>query len=179
MNTRHFLFILFSLIISSLFAQKPLKYTLNLPIESSKKKNIELITKNWLLEQNAQIIKTNKDTLWAYGQINFTNTIVYQESKTYNRVYREQSNGKIVFRIKLFKESNRIVAELSQFKHQPSMKFDNLSFGIITDQSSAPKEVTEMTNDTYSKEVWNLIKQEINNYTIELKGESKKMVSRD
>jgi len=167
------LFVLFTI---SSFAQKPLEYSFNLPFEIQKKRNFEKTTTAWLQQQNLQITKVENDTIWATGNISFNNTVVYQASKTYNRIYREQSNGQIVFKMKLYMKDHHVEANLNQFKHRPKMKFDNLDFGVITDNPKAPQNVVAMTDEAYSADVWNLLKQKINNYTNQIKGGTNNMV---
>jgi len=147
------------------FAQKPIEYNINLNIEKKARKTIEEQTINWINTQGAKITKSTEDTLWATASINFNNTAVFKESKTYNRVYREQTKGIITYTIKVYFENNIAQARLMQFKHKPSDSFDNINFGLITNSSSAPKQTQELTSQEYSKEVWDLLKKTIDEYT--------------
>lgn len=171
-------FSLFMFLVFFSFAQKPLAYSFNLPIEIQKKRNFEKRSTEWLQKQNAHITKIDKDTIWAVGSINFNNTVVYSKSRTFNRIYREQSNGKIAFNIKLYVEKKQLTVALNQFKHQPKMKFDNLNFGLITDGPNPPKETINMTNQAYSTKVWELMKENIGNYTNSINDSSNNMVSK-
>ncbi len=158
------------------FAQKELEYSLDLPIEIQKEKHFEKLSAEWLQKQNSKIIRSKEDTIWASSSISFTNTVIYEKSKTYNRIYREQSNGEITFQIKLYIYNKHLKVSLSHFKHQPKMQFENLNFGLITNNLTPPKEVEDMTDSKYSKDVWNLIKENIEIYTHNINTGSDDMV---
>lgn len=152
----------------SCLAQKPIEYSFDLPVVTQKKKKIEQLFNAWLLAHNAKMDKVEKDTLWATGSIQFENTVIYEASKTYNRVYREQSNGNIKFNMKAYMVNKELKVSIGDFKHQPKMKFDNLDFGVITNNQSAPKEIEMITNPDYSSKVWQLMKELIKNYVEEV-----------
>lgn len=162
----------------SCLAQKPIEYSFDLPVVTQKKKKIEQLFEAWLLAHNAKMNKIEKDTLWASGSIQFDNTVVYEASKTYNRVYREQSNGNILFMMKAYMVNKELKVSVGDFKHQPKMKFDNLDFGTITSKESAPKEIEMITNPDYSSKVWNLMKEIIEDYIEEVKANPLQMASK-
>ena len=159
--------ILFLFILSS-FAQKSIEYSVNLPIEQKNRKSLKEQTINWINKNNITIVKETKDTIWANASINFNNTVVYSESKTYNRVYRDQTNGSVVYKLKLYYENEKVKVDLFSFKHQPSNSFDNLSFGVITNSSTAPKQTQDLTSEEYSLKVWNLLKKTVNEFVSSL-----------
>lgn len=149
----------------SIYAQVPLEYRFDIPLLSKNKKKNQEKTKEWLSSQNIQIFEENKDSILASGTFEFLNTIVFEKSKTYSRVYREQTDGVIEFNIKVYFSESNIEVLISEFKHQPEMRFDNLNFGLITTQTNAPKQVSIMTSINYSTEVWNLLKKSIVDFT--------------
>ena len=154
--------LLFSVVV--LLAQESLSFSVNLPIEKKNRKTIKDQTASWLVNNKGTIVKETKDTIWAISSINFDNTIVYNESKTYNRVYRDQTNGQITYKIKIYFVNNRAKAELFSFKHQPSNSFDNVNFGILTTANVAPKQTQSLTNTDYSLKVWNLLKKTVGDF---------------
>ena len=160
-------------------AQKPIEYSFNIQSGSQKKQKVILLAESLNLSKDAKIQKINNDSILIYDKIVFNNTVVYKASKTYNRVYREQSNGFITFQIILHKEGKRTIVSIRNFQHQPEMKFDNLNFGRITESKIAPKEITAMTNEEYSTEVWMLIKKTIDNYSNKIKDSYSGIVSVD
>ena len=153
-------------IISLSIAQKPIEYSFNIQAESQK---IEPFIDNLNISENAHIKEISKDSILISDQFKFNNTVIYKESKTYNRVYREQSNGYITFQILVYKKDKQLMVSIGHFKHKPDMKFDNLNFGVITENEVAPTEISAMTNNEYSTEVWLLMKKEINNYSNKIK----------
>jgi len=162
----------------SCLAQKPIEYSFDLPVVTQKKKKIEQLFNAWLLAHNAKMEKIENDTLWATGSIQFDNTVIYEDSKTYNRVYREQSNGNIKFNMKAYLKNKELKVSISDFKHHPKMKFDNLNFGTITNNESAPKEIEMMTNPDYSLKVWQLMKNVIKNFVEEVQANPLQMASK-
>ncbi len=152
-------------IISLSIAQKPIEYSFNIQAESQKNQKVEQFIDNLNISENAHIKQINKDSILISDQFKFNNTVIYKESKTYNRVYREQSNGFITFQIIVYKKDKQFMVSIGHFKHNPNMKFDNLNFGIITENELAPTEVIAMTNNEYSTDVWLLMKKKISNYS--------------
>jgi len=150
--------VLFVLLSLSVFSQKFLEYNYTINKDGFKKKKvIELATK-WLEAHHCTLKEQKSDTLFAIGKLPFANKVVYKDSKTYDRFYREQTNGNILYNVSIIVRKGAFDVKLTHFLHKPSRKFDSLSFGIITKEKKGPKNIAQDTGEDYCNQVWSSIK---------------------
>jgi len=157
-NMKKNLLILFVLFSISVFSQNFLEYNYTVNKEGLKKKKITELAVKWLEAHHCTLKEQKSDTLFAIGKLPFTNKVVYKGSKTYDRFYREQTNGNILYNVSIIIKKGAFDVKLTHFLHKPSRKFDSLSFGIITKETNGPKNIAQDTGEEYCNQVWSSMK---------------------
>ena len=150
------LVILFSL---SSFSQNFLEYNYTVNKDGLKKKKVIESAIKWLEEHHCSLKEQKSDTLFALGKLPFINKVTYKKSKTYNRFFREQTNGNILYNVSIVIKKGTFDVKFTHFLHKPSKKFDSLSFGIITKEKQGPRNIAQDTGEEYCNEVWISIKK--------------------
>jgi len=148
---------------SSVYSQNIFSLSKTVRIENVKKKKLYKELNNWFYNQNnfSNIIDNNDDKLIAEGFTIYKNPVKYENSSNLSRVYAQQTEGKLKFKIEISIKDNEYSINLTRIKHVPDNQWDNINFGIITTDITAPKAIIEEVGEKWSNDVWVDIKSQI------------------
>jgi hypothetical protein len=148
---------------SYLHSQEILTFSKTVNIDNIKKKKLYKEFSNWLNNQGSftNISENKEDELTANGFLSYKNPVKYENSTNLTRIYAQQTEGKLDFKLKISVKDNQYTIILTEIKHVPGNKSNNISFGTITDNVSAPANIIEEAGEKWSNDVWADIKNQI------------------
>jgi hypothetical protein len=145
----------------SLYAQDKLSVEQFNPAGPGKKKICRDI-QAWAESQTLfKITYNNKaDTIVAEGSIPYINPVKFEGSATYARMYTEQSNGSIVFKVWIICMEDGYTVRIGNFLHKPQGKGDKIEFGILTISGTAPSNLVFDYDEKWCNLVWEDMKNQ-------------------
>lgn len=164
---KYLLSILLIIINTSLFfSQNNLTYNHTQNFEDIKGKKLVKSIELWLSQQtnlsNIQYIDGVGFT--ANGFVDYTNNIKYEDSENLSRVYAKQTNGKIVYKLNVKVDDNKVDFTISEVMHKPNSSSSNISYGFITSSNDSPAMLAEDYGKQYCDAVWKDLQNRINQH---------------
>lgn len=142
----------------SLLSQETLKFERTIPIDVNKKKKVIKDIDEWISTQPNLTLTLHQtspeEVINLDGSFTFENTVKYDASATYSRMYIAQTNGNISYKISIFIKDNQLIFQVGDFKHSPVAKGERIEFGTITTSDTAPKNLKFDYDADWCDKVW-------------------------
>lgn len=133
-------------------------------LNESKEGMLKKQVASWIDQQTnlTDIIYDDNNRYTASGSLEYINPIEYKESETFSRTYIRQTNGKIVYKIFVVIEANKIELRITDIEHKPASGADGICYGPITGSDEAPANLSADYGSGYCNDVWNDMKTKVN-----------------
>lgn len=151
-----FILIAFYFLPLTAISQQLMTVEQTVPIESGKKKKVFKDVQEWISSQSNLSVKQNsqEDVIVLDGFFSFENTVKYEASATYSRMYVSQTNGKLTFELSIILKEDQLVLKVGNFKHSPSARGEKIDFGFLTSSLTAPENLKMDYDEEWCDKVW-------------------------
>lgn len=147
---------------SNIYSQEMLSLSKTIVKDNVKMKKLYKELSIWFNSQNSfsNVTDNKEDEFSADCSIPYKNPVKYENSSNLTRIYAQQTEGRINFKIKVTVTDNQCTVVMNAIRHVPGNKSDNIDFGLITVSDMPPVSIVEEVGEKWSIDVWEDMKSQ-------------------